>query len=445
MNKLIKLTSLPIKYSLSKRPILQKIVANTSWLLIDKIIRMSVSLVVGVWVARYLGPTLYGTLNYVQAIVALFVTFSMLGLDSLVVRELVNRADSANTVIGTAFVLKFSGSIVSLFLSVMTVALMNHHDTSYLILSIVIASCTIFQSFDVIDFWFQSLVKSKYTVISKNSAFLISAMMKVYLIEVEANIIAFASASLVEIIISSIVLNYLYFNQGNRASNWKFDRFIAICLLKESAPLVLSTFAVIIYMKIDIIMIGQMKGINEVGIYSAAARLSEVWYFLPSIIVSSISPAIFRVKANDETLYYQMIGRLFYIVTIMAYVIVLPVTLFSEEIIHLLYGINYKESSLILSIHVWSGIFVFLGVAKSVWIIAEGLSIYALYISISGALINVILNLMLIPKYGAVGSAVATLVSYAISDYIMFLIIPKLRRIGKMMTASLLLRRKVYR
>jgi PST family polysaccharide transporter len=211
---------------------------------------------------------------------------------------------------------------------------------------------------------------------------------------------------------AGLVLGYRM--SGGRIFSWRSSKKRAVLLLHQSWPIIFSAMAIMIYMRLDMVMLKMMKGDFAVGLYSAATRVSEVWYFIPMTIVSSVSPAIMRVK-DDPELLYRRLRKLFSLMTLVACVIGSIVALASHAIIHLLYSNSYNGAGLVLAIHVWASVFVFLGVAQAPWDIAKNLLKLGLYRTVLGAVINVGMNLWLIPKYSAVGAAIATVVSYAIS------------------------------
>ena len=356
---------IPKLSELKSRSGLRKIIANTGWLFADRILRMSAGLFVGVWVARYLGVQQFGLFNYAGAFVALFSPVATLGLDSLVVRDIVHDSSGKGQILGTAFWLKLVGGICSLLLAVGCICFLRKNDTLTILLVAILATVGIVQALDTIDLWFQSQVQSKYTVLAKNTAFVIIALIKVILIKMQAPLIAFAWATLAEVCLGAVGLVILYESKGYslRLWSWSFPR--AQALLKESWPLIFSSFAITIYMKIDQIMLGEMVGNEAVGIYSAAARISEVWYFIPMVIVSSVSPTIFAAKKTSESLYDQSLKKLLRLMALLSIVIALPMSLLSESIITMLFGNGYAAAGSVLAIHIWASLFVFLGVLFS--------------------------------------------------------------------------------
>jgi PST family polysaccharide transporter len=197
---------------------------------------------------------------------------------------------------------------------------------------------------------------------------------------------------------------------------WPWSSPLAKTLLKESWPLILSGLAVIVYVKIDQIMLGQMLGDKAVGLYSAATRISEVWYFIPTTIVASVAPAIYAAKKEaSEATYYRQIEKLFRLLSLSSITIAVPMSFLSTTIITMLFGNSYAPAGPILAIHIWSALFIFIGVAASPWFIAEGLTQLSFQKNLFGAMTNVLLNLILIPIYDGVGASIATVISYGVS------------------------------
>lgn len=428
-----------ITRQLEGRKKLQKIIANICWMFFDKVLRISMSLFVGVWVARYLGPERFGTLNYAIAFTALFGAFAGLGLDNIIIRDIVKESFHKDEILGTGFVLKLTGGIVSLVLSISVISFVKTDDILIKWLVGIVAVGFVFQAFDGIDFWFQSQVQAKYTVYAKNSAFLMIAIVKIVLIKMQAPLIMFAWAGLAEIILGAMGLLITYRINGQHLKAWKTNLLCAKELLKDSWPLALSSISIMLYMKIDQVMLGEMLGNEAVGIYSAAVRVSELWYFIPMAIVVSVTPSIIEAKKINEVLYYQKLQKTFNIMALIAYSIAIPMTFLSKPLVLLLYGQNFSAAGGILAIHIWSALFVFLGVVQGTWDATENLTKFAFFRTSLGALINILLNFILIPLYSGVGAAIATVISYALSAYFFNTFIYKTRPIFRCQTKSLLL------
>jgi len=400
---------------------------NTSWLFAEKILRMIVGLFVGIWIARYLGPEQFGLFSYAQSFVGLFTAIATLGLDGIVVRELVKDESRRDELIGTAFWLKLFGAFAVLLILVIAINFTSN-DTYTNTLVFIIASATIFQSFNVIDFYFQSKVMSKYVVYANIISLFISSIVKVVLILNEAPLIAFAYVVLFDSFV--LACGFIYFflkNSTFKIQYLKFSKSTAFDLLRDSWPLILSGIVVSIYMKIDQVMIKEMLDSEAVGQYAAAVRLSEAWYFIPVDVSASLFPAIVNAKKQSEELYLSRLQKLYDFMVWMAIAIALPMTFLSDWLVNLLYGEEYNQSASVLIIHIWAGIFIFLLVASGKWLINENLSKQALNRNLAGVVINILLNYFLIKNFGIIGAAYATLISYAIAGFFYDIFSKKLR------------------
>lgn len=429
-----------LRTRVENRPNLQKALTNTSWLFADKFLRMGVGLIVGVWVARYLGPDQFGLLNYAMAMVALFGTVASLGLNGIVVRDLVKESETANETLGTAFLLQAIGGLFAFSLAIVAISLARPHDDSAKLIVAVLGFVMVFKSTEVVKYWFESQVKSKYVVWVENSIFLILAVIKVVLILIEAPLMAFVWAAFSEGALVSVGLLGVYGWQGGVLSAWHIRYSRAKALLKDSWPLILSGLAVMVYMRVDQIMLGQMLGDEAVGIYSAAVRISEMWYFIPVVIVASVFPSIIEAKKQSEVVYYKRLQKLYDLMVLLALAVAIPMTFFSDWLIALLFGIDYVAAGAVLAIHVWAGVFTFLGVASGNWFLLENMSTRMLYRTALGALVNVALNVILIPVYGVPGAAAATLISYSVAGFWFDALDRKTRRTFIMKANSFLLK-----
>jgi PST family polysaccharide transporter len=249
----------------------------------------------------------------------------------------------------------------------------------------------------------------------QNAAFLIFAGIKAVLILTGASLISFAWAMLAEAFVVALAMTLALHRFGPPLSSLRVGYRRCCALLKASWPLMLSSISVMIYMKIDQIMIGQMLGNDAVGIYSAAARFSEIWYFIATAVAASVLPAILEAKKNNEAQYRQRLQALFDLMTWIAIIVALPVTFFATPLVTMLFGADYSEAGGVLAIHVWATVFVFLGVAGGNWFLAENQQLISLQRTALGAAVNVLLNIVLIPMLGVVGAAWATLISYAVA------------------------------
>ena len=422
---------------IAHRPNLVKIVHNIGWLFFDKILRMGVGFFVGVWIVRYLGPEQFGLLSFATAFVGLFGAFATLGLQSIVVRDIVRNPDRAPETLGTTAILQLIGGTAAYLIVLIAIAYLRPDDAIVRSIVAILGSTMLLKASEISVYWFESKVLSKYTVWVQNGIFLVFATVKVVLILQQASLIAFVWTMLAEAVVVAIILLGVMSKYGLLLTKLRINIKSAKSLLKDSWPLLLSGIAVTIYMKIDQIMLGHMIGVEAVGIYSAALRISEVWYFIPMTIVASTFPAILESKKRSEKQYYARLQKLFDLMVVISVGLALPTTFLSTSIVTLLFGETYGDAGMILSIHIWAAVFVFLGVASSQWYIAEGRQVLSLQRTVIGAFVNVALNLWLIPVYGAVGAALATLISYSVAAFFADVIYKETRKIFYMKVRAL--------
>jgi O-antigen/teichoic acid export membrane protein len=265
---------------------------------------------------------------------------------------------------------------------------------------------------------------------------LVGAGLKLLFIQLAMPIVAFALLLLVESTIMHVGMLFMYRWVKRVKLRWSFDKQFAKRILTEAWPLALSTAMVQIYMKIDQVMLATMSDMASAGYYAVAARLSEVWYVFPVIVTATLFPLLVKAKQIDEVTYNKRVQQMYDCLAWAAIVVALPVTLCSNWLVNTLFGLEYSSSALILNIHIWSAIFVFLETGRIRWLISEKLTKFQLISTSLGAASNITLNLVLIPKFGGAGAAVATLISYAISVYISCFIFSPLRPAALQMTLA---------
>jgi len=414
----------------------RKYFANTSWLLGERALRIAVSLFVGIYVARYLGPERFGLLSYALSFVGIFVALATLGLDEVVVRELIKTPEQREKILGTSFLLKLVGTLL-MWSAILVAIPLTENDLQTNILIIIIAFGTVFQAFNVIDLNFQAKVKSKYVVHAQFVQLIISSIVKIILVVNEAPLIWFASVYSLDVIVLAMGLVFAYLYNGDNIFSWKWSFETSKYLLHDSWPLILAGVVISVYMKIDQVMIKEMLGAKEVGLYAAAVKLSEAWYFIPMAIASSLFPAIINAKVYQKEVYYQRLQKLYDLMVWIAIAIALPTTFLSTLVVEFLYGKEYLGSSSVLIIHIWTAVFVFLGVASSKYLLAENFIKKTFYRTFIGALLNIIMNYYLIGIIGIQGAAISTLVSHFFAAYFYDILDKDLRIMFIMKTKSL--------
>ncbi len=402
-----------IRRRINHRPNLAKIVDNMGWLFFDKVLRIGVGLIVGVWVARYFGPEQFGLFNYVLAFVGLFGVVAALGLQNIVVRDIVRDPSCKGETLGTAALLQLAAGLLSYICLLGILFWLRPEEALTKLLVAVLGSVMLFKASELAVYWFESQVMSKYIVWVQNGSFLAFAIIKVLLILNQGTLISLAWATMAEGFIASFLMLAIFSVKGFPLQQLRASLARAKSLLADSWPLLLSGIAITAYMKIDQIMLGLMLGDEAVGIYSVAIRISEAWYFVPMIIAGSVFPSILEAKRCDEALYQKRLQYLYDLMVWLSIAIALPITFLSTQIITGLFGLAYSEAGPVLVIHVWASVFVFLGVASGQWFMAENRQILIFQRTVFGAVINVALNYIFIPRFGVIGAAYATVMAQA--------------------------------
>jgi len=388
---------------------------NTSWMMGEKFVQIWANLFVGIWIARYLGPDSFGLLSYVLAFVSIFSGVAKLGLDGIVIRDLVSQEKMSDFYMATAFWLKLGGAMLAIMLILFILPFTSNDNVTNCYV-LIVAIGTVFQSFEVVQFYFQSKVFVKYVSICKMIQLIISSIVKIILVLTDAELILFVFVTLIDAILLAIFYLIAYSSSKKKFPLLFFNFKLASKMLRDSWPLMFSAIVVLIYMRIDQIMIKEMIGQYDVGLYSAAVKLSEAFYFIPLIITASLFPAIINARKKGQNIYKDRLTVLYTFLAWIAIILALPVSIFSESLITVFFGENYKNAAGALRVHIWSGIFVFIGVAYGKSLIAENLTKIEFYRTALGAFLNVLLNLWLIPIYGMLGAAYGTLFAQLIAN-----------------------------
>ena len=427
-----------IRQKIEAHHVLQKVLGNTGWMTADKIIRMGVGLVVGVLLARYLGPLLFGEFSYAFALVMIFSPVAELTHDGIVIRQIVQNPTRRDEILGTSFILMIGGGVISFILIMATVFLVRPDNRLVQWLVGILAAGSIIQAFNVIEFWFESQMQWKFSVYAKTSAFLLLSLIKIGLILLQAPLIAFAWAGLAETVIGSLGLLIVYQLRSYSIKAWHFNWKTAGSLLQDSWPLIFSALLTMIYLRIDQIMLGNMAGSQELGNYSVAVQISEAWYFIPMVICSSVLPVIVEAETISEELLYAHMQKLYNLMVLLGYMVAVPIAFFSRDIIHILFSSAYTEAGPLLAILIWAGVLSNLGSARHIFIVSKNLTRVNLMSTALGCAMNVLLNILLIPQYGAMGAVVATFISYWFAVHGSCFIFGSLRKTGGMITKALI-------
>lgn len=416
-----------IRHHISHRPNLLKIVDNIGWLIFDKILRMGVGLFVGVWVARYLGPEQFGLLSFATAFTSLFGAVAGLGLQGIVVRDLVREPSHAQLTLGTAALLQFLGGLLAYGVVLSTIVWLRSDDTLAKTLVVILGLIMLCKAGDVAVYWFESQVMSKYTVWVRNVSFLFFAAIKVNLILINAPVIAFAWAIMSEALVVALVMLIMLGLRGPGLRQLRITVTRAKSLLADSWPLLLSGMVLMVQARIDQIMLGQMLGDYEVAQYSVALRLIEVAAVSSIILKSTFAPTIIGEKKVSNESYLTKLVAFYKLNMLVAILIALPMAIFSYPIIDLLFGADYLSAAPILALMTLRLVFAHVGVPRSIYLLNENLLKYSAVTMLVGTFVNIVLNYMLIPDYGGLGATAASLISFFVTIFLIDIFYGKTR------------------
>lgn len=431
------LTLLPkaLQQRLAGRHNLLAVLQNSGWLLLDKVLRLSLSLLVGAWVARYLGPAQYGELAYVLAYIAFFQAVATLGLDGIVVRDIAQNKYYANTVLGTAFAMRLGVGFVCWIAAIGSMAWLNGVNDRSVVLTALAGGSLVFQAADTVDLWFQSQSQSRRTVLAKLTAYLISSGIKVALILNGAPLVAFAAVMVLDGLTAAIGLAVAY-KRFPSEKRWNRASSTARQLLIESWPFILSGISIMVYMRIDQIMIKEMLGAKELGIYAAVLPLATLWQFIPMMLNASLAPFVARKKAESEAAYWQALQKIFKVYALLGWLICIPTVALANMAVGILFGPQYQQGAVVLSIYVFTNLFINMGVAQGLWLLNERRAIISFVKAIVGGVVAVVGNWLLIPQFGITGVAVVAVLAQVASAVLMNVLLS--RRIFLMQIRSLI-------
>jgi O-antigen/teichoic acid export membrane protein len=412
------------------------IISNSLWLLAEKILLVSLGLLLSVMFARLLGPEEFGRYNYILSLVALFIPIFSLGIGNILLRELSEQPSNTASLLASCFKARFiTAFFVSAGVIVAAFYIYGANWKPQLISMLLFAH--IFNAFEVYERWFQHQSDIKRLVYWRSGCFILFAALKLMIIYQYQSYIPLIMIMALEVITKNSGYYVLYKKDTSEKIMPKFNLSIFVDVFSQSKYLIFSSLAAVIYLKIDILMLEYMLGDEAVGTYSVAARLSEVWYILPQIMIITLFPSLISLAKNNNARYLKVLQLSFDYLFMSALILSICIFIVSPWLIDTLYGEVYSQASTILRIHIFASLFIYMRVMLSQWFVSKKLARFSLFSQVSGAVVNVALNLLLIPYYGVLGAAVATVISYAVSAYFCLFCFKQTRDIALMMTKSI--------
>ena len=415
-----------------------RIAGNAVWLLAERGVTLACQLVVSIALARYLGPSEFGVYSLALALATFALTFSSLGLNHTLTREIVVAPAATPSILATAIELRFIGSVVGAIAVVVVARVVYPQLETLGAMAVALSVGILVRSLDALEFYFHARLRGRTLVTTRGVAAVTSAAAVLGAIQFGAGAGTFAAIKSAEFSLAAILLLVAFRFRPDSPGFAAPTMAHARSLLTKSWPLMLSSVGAIIYLKIDQAMLAAMSGPEAVGIYSVAAQLSEVWYFVPVAVATSAFPALLQARMSGTGSYEARLQRLYDFVAMLGLVSAAVISWLSPWLIDLLYGPRFTGAAAVLSLHVWASVFVFMRAVLSKWLIAEELYIFSLVTHGAGAIANVALNYVLIPIYGPVGAAGATVISYSVASYGALFLHPRTRPAGWMMTRAMI-------
>lgn len=386
-----------------------RFVSNTMWDIGGKVFQMGLTLVVGMLTARYLGPSNYGVIGETASYVSFFLVFCQLGFTSTAVKEIMDNEDRQGEILGTTIFFRVVTSILSTIAITCLMYVLKDGDRTIVWVAFLQSLSLIFQSFDMIHYWYQSRLETQVSVKIQSLAYLIMAVYKIAILALGKSVEWFAFSTALEAAVVAVFLIVVYGHGEGQKLTVSVSAGKEI--LKRSYNFILSGLMATIYSEMDKIMLGEMLSETAVGYYTAATKISSMWSFILTAMINSSRPLIIESKYKSEELYVKQNKRLYAAVIWIGIVAGLGITVLGKWIILIMYGTEYLPSVSSLQISAWYTMFAMLGSARGIWIVCEEKAKYVKYYLGVGAILNVILNYLLIPLYGPGGAAAATLIT----------------------------------
>lgn len=413
----------------------KKIISNAKWLMMCRIAQAILQLLIGMMSARYLGPSNYGLINYAASVVAFVLPIMQLGLQSTLIQELIETPDKEGEIMGTALSMDAVSSLACMLIVYIFVSIMNCGETETIIVCMLYSLTLLFRALELMQCWFHSKLQAKYSSVAALCAYAFVSIYRIYLLVTNKNIYWFSVVGSVEYGIVGIALLSIYHKLG--AQKLSFSIQTAKQMFFRSKYYILAAMMVTVFQNTDHIMLKMMSGDIENGFYSAAITSAGVCQFVYLSITDSIRPVILAGKKEGSADYEKNISRLYCITTYMALVQGVGFTIFAKVIVQILYGKEYLAAIPVLRILVWYIAFVFMGSVRNIWILAEGKQHIVWRLNLMGALMNIAINCLLIPKFGACGAAVASLSTQIFTNFILGFLIKELRENNRLLLKGL--------
>lgn len=412
-----------------------RVIKNASWMIGCKIAQSVISLIIGMLTARYLGPSNYGLISYAASIAVFLLPLMQLGLSKTLVQEFIKRPDREGEVLGTALVFNVMSAVACMGGMYAFLSVANAGESTTILVGVLYSFSLLFQATEIVQYWFQAKLLSKYPSIASVISYTIVALYKVYLLVTGKSVIWFSVSSTLDYLLISVILLIVYKRMGNQ--KLKFSWRLGMEMLHSSKYYIVASMMVSVFQQTDRIMLKLMMNEAETGYYSSAITCVSVTAFVFAAIVDSMRPPILEAKHDGSDAYEPRIIQLYSVITYASLIQSVFMVLLARPIVLILYGEQYLPSVTALRVAVWYVTFSNYGSVRNIWMLAENKQKYLWIINLSGALANVALNAALIPLFGAVGAAAASLVTQFFTNVVIGFILRPIRYNNRLMIRGL--------
>lgn len=408
---------------------------NAKWIIVCKIAQSVLQFIVGIICARYLGPSNYGLINYASSVIAFSLPIVKLGFDSTLVRELIDNPKKEGEILGTSLMLNFISSIFSMIAVFIFVSAVNAGEKITIIVCTLYSLMLLFVVLEMTQYWFQYKLLSKYSSVVMLISYFCVSVYKIFLLMTEKSVYWFSISHSIEYGIVGFLLLFIYFKLGGQ--KFSFSKTTAKKLLNRSKYYIVASVLVMLFQNVGVIMLSNLSGHEETGFYTSALTSASVLQFVYTAIMDSYRPLILTAKKESEASYEKNISGLYSIITYLTLAQSLGFTVFAKLIVYVLYGSEFLPAIPVLRILVWFNAFSFMGTIRNIWLLAEDKQKYLWRINLFGVVVNVIANIIAIPRFGACGAAVAAFTTQFLMNFVLGFFFKPIKKNNELMMKGL--------
>lgn len=412
-----------------------KIVTNTTWLICCRVIQAVVNLAISMMTARYFGPSNYGAIHYAASVVAFFIPVMQLGLRSTLVQEFIDHPDREGTVLGTSILMNVLSGLLCMVGVLLFAVISGGNEKETILVCVLYSTVLLFQATEMIQYWFQSKLLSKYTAIISLCAYLAVSIYKMILMGLSKSVYWFALSNSFDGLLVSIGLFAVYNRMAEQKLAFSFK--MARNLFSRSKFYIISSLMVVFLGQVGNIILKAVHGKEAVGYYTAAITCAAITGFAFNALIDSARPVILAYRQTDREKYQESIEGLYAVVIWASILQSVLICLFAGVIMGVLYGSAFAAAVGPLRIICWYSVFSYLGPIRNIWILAENKQKYLWIVNLLGAVFSIVANLLLISALGVIGAAIATVITQIFTNIVVSGLIKPLKESNDLMRRGL--------